>query len=444
VSERKERPTLVGGRLVNVSATQIQLFKRCPLAWYYKKVEKRPGKPVGKGALLGGECHKRREHYLLTGEDVQGEIERAGNPLLQPWLWAAPFNGGPGIVEGEVTGLKTADGVDVGGYYDFAVPEFEFRSWVFDWKFKKSIVKWGATVEELAGDEQAIIYGAFAVLAWGTAKVNFAHHTHQTQGPRLAVSTGVRFNRDEVLDKFAVLAGFVDSDMAAIAKLPEGVANDVPFKTSGCSAFGGCDYAAVCPRSPMNASGGIFGLTETNVFRSGETHTQQGGNMGLMDQLRGGSAAKLVDQKAAAYAATPSATEGDLQSPAAATIKAEVEAAAKKVSTEPLKETKAKLKKEAPATGEGFELLVDCSSSKSTDLTADVINTAKELAKLYKVADIRVAPKESDLAYGGWKAVLAATYAKKTLSGKLSIYTTELTAPVIEVLTSLASDVVRG
>lgn len=90
-------------------------------------------------------------------------------------------------------------------------------------------------------------------------------------------------------------------------------------------------------------------------------------------------------------------------------------------------------------------LIVDGIPSKpATDLNAWVVEKASEMAKAAGVVNIRCAPKDSPLAYSGWKGALAEKVLEAPPSGLCTISRTELTEPVIEALSSIAILTVRG
>lgn len=390
--------SIVDGRLRAVSASQIKMFRLCPLKWYHAKVLKVPMKRRGKGAELGDECHKRLEHYLKTGEDVRGPIERHGHEMIAPFLEHAPFNSGIMHVEGDISGLQTPGGVEITGRFDALI--HGKTATIIDHKFKKDLEKWADTKEALLRDEQFIIYGMFAVSA-GAENVVFRHHNHQTV-KRKNLVVEVSATSDEVRASFDALCRFVDDEMApAVSRSLSDINPDV----GGCSAFGGCDFLGVCPSSPRKKATGIFGLP-LPVSLDINSLSSTGGDMALLDALK----SKPVQVEVAT----------------------------------PKPETAVKPQSEVAPTKPALTLLVDCMSPAAIDATQTVLNLARDIAKQYGVADIRVAPKESDLAYGGWRAAIAVEAIKLNLSGLCYVASSELTEPAIEALSGVAAVVIRG
>jgi len=69
------------------------------------------------------------------------------------------------------------------------------------------------------------------------------------------------------------------------------------------------------------------------------------------------------------------------------------------------------------------------------------------MAEKVRCPDIRIAPKETPYGFGGWKTHLALEVKARFPElgkGIYSIRTTDLTEPVIDVLSSLSLVVVRG
>lgn len=257
--EKEERPrywgdkTIVNGKLINCSPSQTKTFSLCAMRWYQEKKMGRAKKPAGKGAKLGGECHKRTEVYLLTGADVRGPIERVGAENLAKYIWAAPFMKGPGVVEGALINpiIATPGGVLMSGFIDFKIPGAPDREpHVLDHKFRKDVAKYAETEEELRDDPQAVVYGAHTLMEEPQASgVTFTHLNVQTEGTRFAKEVSTRFTRDEVFAKFAAQAKVIDGAMQSVAAMES--IDTVPYaSTEACRAFGGCDFINVCPKSP--------------------------------------------------------------------------------------------------------------------------------------------------------------------------------------------------
>jgi hypothetical protein len=280
------RASIENGRLVRVSVTQIKAFRDCARKWWYDKRAHLPKKPPSKGQAIGDAGHKQIEHYLLTGEDVRGPLARSGSELLEPYVPHAPFQKGPLLVEAAITNptLFTPKGVEFVGYSDLILPPDVIQAGqaiVIDHKFRKDLELYAETKEELRTDDQAIVYAAWCLMRWPSAKsVLFAHHNHQTQGPRLAFAVPVELDREHILDRFAEICSLVDGPMQEAAKRL--VDLEVAAREDSCSKFGGCDFLSTCPNAPARR----FAQTLIpGVPRPGIT-LKEDPNMGLVDAVR--------------------------------------------------------------------------------------------------------------------------------------------------------------
>ena len=79
-----------------------------------------------------------------------------------------------------------------------------------------------------------------------------------------------------------------------------------------------------------------------------------------------------------------------------------------------------------------------------TDLSKYADDIAKALAAKEKLVDVRCAPKDSALAYDGWKALMRASAIKNPPTGLCFIYSGGLNDPVIEGLATVADSVIRA
>lgn len=158
-----------------------------------------------------------------------------------------------------------------------------------------------------------------------------------------------------------------------------------------------------------------------------------------------------VDEKTTAAVSPPDVNPAVVAAPEVKVTTAEA-VAAPATTAAPAAEAKPKKQKATPAapaldptTSEGpLFLVVNASCSKAVDLAGYVKGLCDALAMKHGTPDIRLAKKESDLAYGGWKACLALEVAKNPPKGLCVIQSSELAEPVIEALTPIAAVVIRG
>lgn len=350
------------GTLRAVSPSQYTSFTRCGLRWHFEKKGKLAKKPMGKGAAIGDAAHDRLKTFLKTGQDVRGSLELVGAKMLEPYLWAAPFKKGPGLVEDPLLEprLSTPGGILITGYFDFYIPglnghEGTGMEWpiVIDHKFKKDLIKWGYYIgedavrllpkaqaewrsekdeEKLKDDPQTVTYGAWALARQPEADgVIVRQHQHQTEGEggRFQLPAEVRLTRDDLLRRWAAMGKVIDGPMAAAAKIPPALPGQtpegVPFNVEACGDFGGCDFARTCKHSPMNRFTALLRPDAPAVSSKLETTPYTEVNpMGLLGQ---------ITNPGAASATTPN-TQGAMVA-AVATVQAASSAPAPSTATGP-------------------------------------------------------------------------------------------------------------
>ena len=164
------------------SPSAIQKHDACPRKWWFEYVEgiKEPSTPA---MALGTEVHSRIEHYLRSGQDVLGPMER---PALEKGLIPRP---GPGLlIEHDFT-LPTSAGFPVTGRIDLIDTRGGAARWrVVDWKTKSSIDKYGSSPRDLidtskAQGVQMLIYGAVvAAMRDAPLELVLSHVEIQTKG----------------------------------------------------------------------------------------------------------------------------------------------------------------------------------------------------------------------------------------------------------------------
>lgn len=135
-------------------------------------------------------------------------------------------------------------------------------------------------------------------------------------------------------------------------------------------------------------------------------------------------------------------TSAPVQATTTATVAPTTAAATTTATTPPATEqTPAKVKRgpKPKVAGDQLIILVNNSCPAAEDLMPYVQGMCDALAKKAGIADVRLAEKGSDLAYGAWKAML--TVVVKTNPPPAGLYViqrTELSEPVIEALSTLA------
>jgi hypothetical protein len=402
--------TVQNGKLQRSSPSALQAFRRCNLRWYHDKVLQTEKTPRNrKGADTGSANHKLLEDLLLKGVDNRGDIAKAGDAMLREYERYWPVNGGSGQVEREFS-VETNGGTPFTGRIDFYIPSI---ATIIDHKFKKE-KKWWDKPDDLRDDEQAIIYGKFALEDTGADTIDFIHHNHTTSPPYKAEPTKIKLTRDDILLKYGALSEIVDIDMARTVSLDK---DQVPYNVEACWDFGGCDFARTCHRNPKNAWMSLLVPTKGDA---------QMGSKSILESI-----SNFNDEPVAIVSAETIAIEATPPPPAPI--------------EEPKPEKKARKTKEPAPVSPAHSLFIDCVPSVAhTDITGAVLQHAEALAKEAGVPDIRLATGEA-MGFGKWKAVLAARLKTLELPANAVLHSgSDFVSVAIEALSPLCGLVVRG
>ncbi len=312
---------VVEGRLRYLSPSSMTLFDPasyggCERRWHYRYVVRRK-EPEKKATKLGTQCHAQLAHYFSTGEDVLGDVVRAGARFLpspgpdlrvergfanlvwrthqDPTRTYAQFLNGE---TGEACSPLLAAGVPVIGFIDLAHARGEWldddgvarpdpgAAEVFDAKTTKRIADevdsdtglvsargYAKGGEELARTWQMVSYGEVARLAWPEVKsVRLSHGYFQTHGPRAASKRSALVPVELNEERWAA-AGPLVRRMVDVARETDSARVDANY--DACQAYGGCPHRAECPRDPRRVLAEVFG---------------GGKAMGILDKLRKGGA----------------------------------------------------------------------------------------------------------------------------------------------------------
>lgn len=315
-------PVVYRGQLRYVSPSQVdrfdpKVFGGCERKWWFRYVarEKEEEKQAQKTGTI---VHSQIEHYLKTGQDVLGDVARAGKRFIP-----APLTERPGIeVElgfGEVRELLPAgiygpldspvraagvpfvlridlfnergEWIDDDGVVRLEPDTLEIADWKTssqardkvegDRVVRKSFAKRGADLLTWP----MVIYGkAGLVLRPHFKRVRLSHGYFQTKGPRDAVKHSHAVPAEEIETRFERAHDIVRR-MIQVAS--EDNIEAVQANYDSCTAYGGCSYRAKCPRDPMRVLTDLFG----------------GKAMSLQDRL------KSMKKETAAPAAAPPATD---------------------------------------------------------------------------------------------------------------------------------------
>lgn len=241
--------------LTQVSPSQIKTFRLCGKSWFYEKVLGLP-KPERDFQATGTAIHAEFENHYLEGTEPEHPSVLAALALPQLRKVRLPVIEEPRNYE---LGLLAA-GIKVRGRIDMLVPPDEDgRVWVNDWKSCSSW-RYLKTPEQLARDEQGIIYGRYAFAQHPDAtSYLFSHVYVRTKG-----GSGARFvgcdplTRDDVDEMWTGIEATVGEMKEAAALID---AADVPHNLDACGAYGGCPYRSQCPAGSASIAS-MLGFSE--------------------------------------------------------------------------------------------------------------------------------------------------------------------------------------
>ena len=225
-----------------VSASQIKTWKMCPRKWGFKYIEVLED-PPGKAAILGTKVHEQLEWWLQAGSInstlPEGKIAKAATKHL-------PGPSYQNQVEREI--IFDRAGVTFRGFVDLIDPTEKRGPLIYDHKTSSDPKRWGLTPETLPEDPQAIIYAIWGLEEFGLDSVELQWTYLKTRGAPEATEVRARISKDEAEAKFDSIVRPAALAIVDAAQNCER-ATDLPAEVSGCSKFGGCPFAGVCPRT---------------------------------------------------------------------------------------------------------------------------------------------------------------------------------------------------
>ncbi len=296
------------GKVLRTSVSALKTLDDCKRKYSFQYRVRLPRKPDGKGVIRGKLGHKRLENYLNA---VPGAFA-ALDPLERAGLAAGHVpEPGPGILVELAfnalgfTPLTLGEGpeaVQMAGFIDLvnSRPNAPKVIRAVDWKFKKSISKYGATSEQLVDPAheagiQMMGYGEF--LRRNAARfpafegIGVSHVTFQTEGAKRVEEVGAALTLTGVKSKWETVSSRLLDTLKATAREAD------PFKVRGvedqysrdsiCNKYGGCDFRDTCHSRMSRIVAG---------FKTAGT----GANVGILGAI--GSAPNGIPQPMAAVA----------------------------------------------------------------------------------------------------------------------------------------------
>ena len=221
------------------SASQLKTYRLCPRKWAFQyRLGLVP--PTHPSAALGTAVHKVAEDWLRTG--IPFNVTTNIGMIFSAGVKHLPLPGPHILLE---HAFQTDD---FRGYIDAFLPDTKPRPLVIDHK-TTSGKGWALTVDKLADDEQAIIYGHAALKHTGADSVDAKWIYYLTKGHPESWTVERTFFKTELDSKYESLVKLSHE----IDKTPED-----PMQARGnmsaCKAFGGCPFLNMCHGEKKNMS----------------------------------------------------------------------------------------------------------------------------------------------------------------------------------------------
>lgn len=240
-------------KLSHVSASQLDLFQRCPRSWFFQYVLKiKP--PSTPAQERGTAIHSEVEHYLRTGEIRPSEFEDlvsaaaahlpVGGKLLIEHEIGGPLDQPPGERGKPRYGIPTFEGGPRWvGFIDLLDLETHIPT-VTDHK-STSNFKYCKTEDELANNTQLVSYAKYVFdLVPNANECELEHVYIRTTGKPASRVVSTVVNRFRVFEMWSKFLTTIRT-MCAIA---ESVTDPqaVEPNTDSCGDYGGCPHLARC------------------------------------------------------------------------------------------------------------------------------------------------------------------------------------------------------
>jgi hypothetical protein len=230
---------------MKLSASQISKGRRCLRLYAFEYVEGFKPPPSAK-QQFGTDVHTHLENWLSKGivppDTPEGNVAKQG--IQKGWL---PVPSDKLLTE-EKFDMPWIDDVNMMGYIDCVEPP----GLVIDHKTTSSL-NWAKTEEQLALDEQAIIYAIWAAQTFNVSVVNARWIYYAASNPKTgarkpagskAIQTSFDFTSRFVQKAVKDLLSF--SKQLIWIRKNEIKAACVPPNPHACGAFGGCPHKERC------------------------------------------------------------------------------------------------------------------------------------------------------------------------------------------------------
>ncbi|MFP2958235.1 PD-(D/E)XK nuclease family protein [Myxococcus sp. 1LA] len=424
-SPPERRRAVDGGIIHFLSVSQLKQFSLCPRRWYFAKVRRLP-EPETKAQAVGVEGHAQLEHYLRTGEDVLGDVARAGRHLL-------PVPGADLLVE-ESFGTPsplTADGVPLVGYIDLINPRrlTEGVLRVTDHKFLSNVARYAATPAHLADASteaglQMVGYGVWAALSAarfpGVRMLELEHLYFQTRGAKRAESVLAMVSVEHVTREWTDKVVPMVRRMREVARATR-VADVPPSFGPACEKYGGCPFKTQClsgerTMSLMNRLAVKSQVPDVPAQLPLAPPPEPMGTCGRCNAALTSENSSKLRSGEVLHVSCPGAEVAAVLPPDAPAASPTIapDAAPKRRGRKPKnhatteQEASPSLLATPSAQGERLQLFVDCvPNMPAVSLSDYVAKVAAQVSEAGCVEDLRFAGAESALGFGRWKGALA-------------------------------------
>jgi len=230
--------------LHHVSASQVDLFVRCPRLWFYERVLDQR-RPPSAAMTVGKDIHARLEHWERTGE-----LPAADDPHLELVTQAAEIiHRHPGLlIEQEFTIATYDGGPGWTGFIDLYDPE-AVPERILDHK-TISDLRYMKTPEEIRDNLQMLSYAKWAMETRGIGVVAVGHIYYRTRGkPKVIAGPVEVVDKEHVLEKWA---GYMTTvrEMDAIHTAAGRDVMAISPNTASCGMYGGCFFRQDCGLFP--------------------------------------------------------------------------------------------------------------------------------------------------------------------------------------------------
>lgn len=469
------------GKIKYLSVSSVTKFDPasmggCPRRWYYHYVE--GDKEEGTAAQeLGTQIHKEIAHYLLTGQDLLGSIARQALPLL-PEPKSNLYVETPIATQSEdgkeLNSALHAAGVPFVGDIDLLYVRGD-TMYLIDHKTTGRRKGDLPDADYVANSIQMTGYGVVAASAVTAPKHVFLAHNYIGTKTKFAIQVGKTEPAADVVARWSAKMDPLVEYMQRIAG--EKDAAKVPQNTESCHAWRRtCKYATKCFVDPIeqlvqlgNRKGEDMGLNILDALKStsapapkqeatipppagsgpdGAFYTPQQQDIYGVDAKGQQVLPPDAPESDPAIAAEPPPLDEPLP-----TLVAEKAAALDPAPKKRGRPRKADVAPTPPpavsapaptlaavAPAASTVICVDCIAPGVQSLAPYVDKLVAGLAKTANVVDVRtIREKDSPLAFGGWRGVLAALARREPPTpGVYSVVSNELVDAVLEGLEASA------